>query len=443
MRVDMTTGSPYRKLLQFALPIFAGNLFMQLYYVTDSIIVGHTLGETALGAVGTTGTLSFLLFGLISGMTAGFTIHTAQRHGASDPDGVRRSAASAITLAAVITAVFTLVGGFSMRTILQWMHTPDDMFRDAYRYIWVIYVGLGAQVAYQLLSSLLRAIGDSRMPLIFLVISAALNIVLDLLLICVFHMGTEGAALATILSQAISALCSLLYILGRVPLLHLRASDFRPDWSIMSRQLRIGIPMTLQYSITAIGTTMVQVSLNMLDSPMHITAFTAASKIENLAGQAHPALGTASATYAAQNAGARKPDRICRGFRASTIMGCTYAILAGIPLILWGKYLTVLFVPDAGTALMDAVGTYLTCGACFTFSLVIVNTYRNGLQGVGYSFLPMVAGIVELIGRGTCSLISIRHGSYLLICLATPTAWTMAAIFLLCAYFYAKKRSFQ
>lgn len=439
----MTTGSPGKSILRFAAPILAGNLFMQLYYLTDSVIVGQTLGENALAGVGSTSTLTFLLFGLVSGMTAGFTIHTAQRCGAEDAPGIRRSAASAITLAACITLVLTVLGAVGMRPLLRLMQTPEELFQSAYDYIFIIYAALPAQVAYQMLSSLLRALGDSKMPLVFLVLSAALNIILDFVFICLLHTGTGGAALATVISQGISAICCAFYIIKKVPRLHFQPGDFRPNLPFMGAQMRIGIPMALQYSITAIGTTLVQVSLNMLKTPLYIAAFTAASKIEGIVGLVHFSLGTSMATYTAQNTGARKPERISQGLRSMTIFSMVYTVISGIPLILWGKYMTPMFVPEASDGLVTAVGLYLTCSAIFTPSLVIVNLYRNGLQGIGYSFLPMLAGIFELAGRGICSAVSMARGSYLLVCLSSPVAWTFGAALLLSVYFYAKKKNFQ
>lgn len=393
-----------------------------------------------MAAIGTTGTLSFLLSGIITGISSGFTVLVAQNMGTSRLNDVRHCAGSAIILSVIITAVLSLLSVLGMQSVLLMMKTPKVLISDAYRYIVIIYGGMGAQIAYQLQAGLLRALGNSKAPLMFLIISAVLNIAFDLLFICVLQMGTAGASYATILSQAISALLCFVYIVKCVPALHLKKEHFRPDFSVMSKQLRVGAPMAFQYAITAIGTTMVQVSLNMLNQPLYITAFTTGSKIENLTVQAYAALGTASATYTAQNIGAGKYQRIRRGFCDAMIIGCIYAVITGIPLAFAGKYLTHLFIPVSGWALPDAVGIYLTCSAAFGFSLVSVNVFRNALQGMGLGFLPFLSGVFELLGRGCCAIISQKRNSFLLVCLASPIAWTLATLLLICVYFYKMRQ---
>lgn len=438
MQFDMTQGNPLHVIIKFTLPIFIGNMFQQLYNMADTIVVGQFVGTNALAAVGSTGTIMFLIFGLVSGMTLGFTVLTSQRFGANDYHGMRKSVYSATVLSVVISAVMTFVCVISMKPLLTLMQTPIETFDYAYDYIIIICYGIFAQVLYNFLSCVLRAIGDSKTPLFFLILSALLNIGLDVVLVAVLKMGTAGAAYATIISQAVSGILCLIYIGFKVPLLHLHKEDMVFDKEYGYRQLKVGVPMALQYSITAIGTTMVQTSLNML-GPTAMAAYAAACKVDQLVTQGFVALGTTIATYSAQNIGAYKVDRVRQGFRYSTIIGLVYSLIIGIFLITVGKYLTYLFVSTDAKLLLDDVQTYLVCITLFFGPLTVVNVYRNGIQGLGFGMMPMMAGVAELIGRALVSLIGTYYSSYLIICTAGPLAWVFAAALLLVMYFKIMK----
>lgn len=401
--------------------------------MVDTIIVGKFVGTKALAAVGSVGTINFLIIGFMLGLTAGFTVLTAQRYGAGDMKNMRRTVGSAAVLSLIVTLVMTLVSMLGMRGLLQFMHTPEDIFGDAYRYIMIICGGIFATVLYNLLASVLRALGNSQVPLYFLILSALLNVVLDLLFIIVFHWGAAGAAYATVISQGVSGILCLVYIAKKMPELRLEKGDFRLSAHIVKMQVGIGIPMALQYSITAIGTMMVQSALNMLGS-MAVAAFTAASKVEQIATQAYVALGTTMATFCAQNMGAGKLDRIRRGFRATTWIGVAYSLVFGLLTAFFGKYLTYLFVSSDVQTLMGQVDIYLKCASLFFIALNIVNVYRNGIQGMGYGVLPMMAGVAELLGRGIVALAAGLNRSYLLACLASPVAWVFAGVLLLFMY---------
>ena len=441
MQKAMTTGSPAKAIFAFTLPIFIGNVFQQFYSLADTVIVGKFLGDTALAAVGSTGTLGFLIFGLTSGMSIGFTVPTAQYFGAGDLKKMRRSFASALMLSAFITVLLTALGMSQMRNILDAMHTPEDIYEGAYDYIIVITGGIFAQVLYNLLSSILRALGNSKAALYFLILAAVLNIGLDLLCVITLNMGTAGAAYATVASQAVSGILCLVYIWKKVAILRLRRQDFKPDWRMMGNQFRIGLPMALQYSITAIGTTFVQISLNLLGDSSYIAGFTAGNKVENVVTQAFVALGTAAATYGAQNVGAGKYDRIRKGFRAAALMGAAYAVVMGAVTALFGKYLTYLFVEVGdNTAIVDYVNTYLVCVSLFFLPLMAVNLYRNGIQGMGYGFMPMMAGVAELLGRAIFASVGTRFDSYTLVCLASPAAWVLAGGLLLIMYYFIMRK---
>ena len=329
MEKDMTVGNPTKMILDFTVPLFIGNVFQQLYNMADTIIVGKFVGANALAAVGSTGTIMFLIIGFLQGMTAGFTVPTAQKFGAGDMKSVRKTVGSAAILSFIVSAIMTVISMCGMKWLLHFMNTPDNIFDDAYRYIMVICAGIFAQVLYNLLASILRALGNSKTPLYFLILAAVLNIVLDLVFIIVFHMGAAGAAYATVISQGISGVLCLVYIIRRVPLLKLTKDDWKLDATLVKIQFGIGFPMAFQYSITAVGAMMMQSALNILGS-VAIAGFTAASKIEQLVTQVYVALGTTMATYCAQNMGAGKILRIRQGFRSATWMGFAYAVVAGI-----------------------------------------------------------------------------------------------------------------
>ena len=435
---DMTSGSPMKIILSFTLPIFLGNVFQQFYNMADAVIVGKFVGTGALAAVGSTGTIMFLIYGFVVGMTAGFTVLTAQKFGAGDMETMRKTVAGAAILSLIIGIILTAAFMIFMRPWLVLMNTPEDIFNDAYSYIMIISAGILAQMLYNLLASILRALGNSRVPLYFLILSALLNVVLDLVLIIVFHMGTAGAAVATVISQGVSGLLCLVYIVKAVPVLRMKREDWHPAGALLKTQLRIGVPMALQYSITAIGTMMVQSALNILGSTL-VAAFTAASKIEQVVTQAYVAMGTTMATYGAQNMGAGDISRIRKGFRSCTILGVIYSVAATALVMTVGKYMTYLFVSEDVALIMDSVDIYLKCVGIFFVPLAVVNIYRNGIQGLGYGLLPMMAGVAELAGRGIVAVIAAGQRSYTGVCLASPAAWILAGALLIGMYYYIVK----
>lgn len=438
MQNDMTVGNPMKIILSFTLPIFIGNVFQQFYNMADAVIVGKFVGNKALAAVGSTGTIMFLIYGFVVGMTAGFTVLTAQKFGAGDMKSMRKTVVGAGVLSFIVGALLTVLFMVFMKPLLTLMNTPSDIFADAYAYIMIVSGGILAQMLYNLLSSILRALGNSKLPLYFLIISALLNIVLDLVFIIVFRMGAAGAAYATVIAQGISGILCLLYIAKKVPALYLHREDWEIDKNLAGWQLKIGLPMAFQYSITAIGTIVVQSCLNILGSTA-AAGFAAASKIEQVFTQAYVALGTTMATYCAQNMGAGKYTRIRKGFKSATLIGFIYAVVTGVIIFFVGKYMTIFFVSENVNQIMEYVDIYLRCVSVSFLPLVIVNLYRNGIQGMGYGLLPMTAGIAELVGRSGASLIASHFGSYMGICLASPAAWVLAGTLLLIMYFKIMK----
>ena len=439
IQTDMTAGNPSKIILNFTIPIFIGNIFQQFYNMADTVIVGKFVGTGALAAVGSVGTIVFLIIGFLQGLTAGFSVLTAQRFGAGDMENMRKSVGTACILSLIITVVMTAGSMLGMNWLLHFMNTPEDIFADAYAYIMIICGGIAATVLYNLLSGILRALGDSKTPLYFLILSAVLNIGLDLFLIIVFHMGVAGAAYATVISQGVSGAGCLVYIIKKVPLLKMKKEDFRPRGYLIKMEMAVGFPMALQYSITAVGTMMVQSSLNLLGS-LSVAAFTAANKIESIGTQAYVALGTTMATYCAQNIGAGDIKRIRQGFRSATVMGSIYGVILAVPMMTVGKYLTYLFVSQDVEVIIGQVDIYLKCVGLFLIPLTVVNVYRNGIQGMGYGFLPMLAGVAELVGRGAVALWAAGQRSYVGACMASPAAWILAGGLLLLMYFWIMKK---
>ncbi len=435
LQKDMTSGNPTKIILNFTFPIFIGNVFQQFYNMADTVIVGKFVGTKALAAVGSTGTIMFLIYGFVTGMTAGFTVLTAQKFGAGDMKAMRQTVGGAAVLTTIVTIILTTLGLLFMKPLLTFMKTPSDIFQDAYAYIMIVCAGIAAQMLYNLMASILRALGNSKVPLYFLILSALLNIALDLLFIIVFGLGASGAAYATVIAQGVSGLLCLLYVKLKVPLLHLERDDWRPKGHLLKMQFAVGVPMALQYSITAIGTMMVQTSQNLLGSTI-VAAFTAASKIEQVVTQAYVALGTTMATYCAQNVGAGKIKRIRKGFKSATIMASIYAVVTAVLIMTVGKYMTYLFVSDNVVEIMNNVDIYLKCIGVFFIPLAVVNLYRNGIQGMGYGLLPMTAGVAELIGRGVVAVIAANKRSYFGVCMASPAAWALAGGLLLVMYYY-------
>ena len=353
--------------------------------------------------------------------------------------GMRKTVGSAAVLSVVISIIMTIVSMAGMKSLLKLMNTPDDIFHDAYMYIMIICAGIFAQVLYNLLAGILRALGNSKTPLYFLLFSAVLNILLDLLLIIVFHLGAPGAAYATVIAQGVSGILCLIYIIKKVPLLRLEKSDFRPNAHLIRTQLSLGFTMALQFSITAIGTMMVQSALNILGS-IHVAAFTAANKIEQVISQMYVALGTTMATYSAQNMGAGKVRRIHQGFMAATVISFVYSALAGVLTYYWGYKLTGLFVSENLDMVIGLVDIYLKCVALYFIPLAVVNVYRNGIQGMGFGLAAMMGGVAELVGRGVVATIASGYKSYWGICMASPVAWILAGVLFLVMYWMIMRR---
>lgn len=439
MTKDLTHGSPAKLILGFALPLLAGMLFQQLYNLVDTMIVGRFLGVTALAGVGATGSINFLVLGFCMGVCAGFSIPVAQRFGAREESRMREFVANGILLSAVFAAVITALTVCFCRDILTMMNTPQDCFEEAYRYIVVIFAGIPFMILYNLLSGYLRSLGDSRTPLFFLILSSLLNVVLDLVLILAFGLGVMGASLATVISQAISGLLCLLWIVVKVPVLHIAASEWRVRKDRMLELCACGVPMGLQYSITAIGSVILQVAVNSLGS-LAVAAMTAAMKVLGFLACPFDALGSTMATYGAQNVGASRYERLNRGLWSASVMGFVYSALAFAVAWFFGRSLTQLFVTDGGAELIELAQMYMVIQVAFYPLLTLVNVVRFAIQGMGFSMFAVIAGVLEMIARSVAALALVPPLGFLGVCLGSPLAWILADAFLIPAYFRCKKR---
>ena len=436
---DMTSGSTMKLILGFAVPLLMGMLFQQVYSLVDTIIVGRFLGVSALAAVGATGSINFLIVGFCQGICNGFALPVAQRFGAKDYDGLRKYVGNSAVLSIIFGGAITLITVIACRPILELMQTPADIIDLSYHYIVVIFAGIPAIMLYNILSAYLRSLGDSITPVIFLVLSAGLNIGLDLLFIVTFHWGVFGAAFATVLSQAVSGILCLILIIKRFDLLHLKREDWKLDWGYSRYLLIMGLPMGLQYSITAIGSVILQASVNTLGSTA-VASMTAGSRISMFVVCPFDALGSTMATFGGQNVGAGRLDRLGRGLRSAVILGAIYSALILVVLIFFGRDLILLFVSAKEAAVIAQAKQFLVTNAAFYLMLALVNIVRFLIQGMGFSGFAVFAGVFEMVARTLVGLVFVPIFGFTAACSANPLAWIFADCFLIPAFFHCRKK---
>lgn len=430
---DLTTGSPIKLMLLYALPVLAGNICQQIYNFADTIIVGQKLGENALAAVGTTGSMYFLVNGFVIGITSGFAVHVSQRFGAKDYDGMRNSVFNAVFLWGLITVIITALAMIFSKPMLRLINTPDDIIDDAQRYILTIYAGILAPMLYNAASCILRAVGDSKTPLYFLMVSAVLNIGMDLFFIVVLKMGVFGAALATVIAQFISGVACIVYMIVKFPILRITKADMHINGSIIKTHLTIGLPMAFQFSITAIGTIVLQGAINKFGAT-RIAAYTAASKTEQLVTQIAGASGVTTANFVGQNIGAGRYDRIKKGVRAWSFVTIGAAILAMVVIFFFGRDICGLFIKNRNPVTLDSSMVYLNTVIVFFIPLFLIFVFRNALQAMGKTFMPLMAGVFELVARTIASFTLPDVIGFKGVCLAGPIAWVSAMTPLLVTY---------
>ena len=436
---DMTSGSTMKLILGFAVPLLMGMLFQQVYSLVDTIIVGRFLGVSALAAVGATGSINFLIVGFCQGICNGFALPVAQRFGAKDYDGLRKYVGNSAVLAIIFGGAITLITVIACRPILELMQTPSDIIDLSYNYIVVIFAGIPAIMLYNILSAYLRSLGDSVTPVIFLVISAGLNIGLDLLFIVTFKWGVFGAAFATVLSQAVSGILCLILIIKKFDILHLKRDDWKLDWDYTRYLLIMGLPMGLQYSITAIGSVILQSSVNTLGSTA-VASMTAGSRISMFVVCPFDALGSTMATFGGQNVGAGRLDRLGRGLRSAVTLGAIYSALILVVLIFFGRDLILLFVNASEVTVIAQAKQFLVTNAAFYLMLALVNIVRFLIQGMGFSGFAVFAGVFEMVARALVGLVFVPIFGFTAACFASPLAWIFADCFLIPAFFHCRKK---
>ena len=433
MKKDLTTGRPAKVILQFILPLLLGNLFQQFYSMVDSAIVGKYLGADALASVGCTGSINFLIIGFMVGISSGFSIIVARYYGAKDMDGVRRAIGTILWLSIIISAVMTTASALLTGQILRWMQTPDNIFQGAYSYIFTIFLGIPATVLYNTLAGILRALGDSKTPLYFLIIASIINIGLDLLFVLTLNMGVGGAGLATVLSQLISGILCFISMYKKLPDVHLSRADLRFRAPLARQLISVGLPMALQFSITAIGTIIASAVINTLGSAA-VAAVAAAGKAQAFLTTPTDSMGATMATYCGQNLGAGRIDRVKKGYWSSIGVGLAFCAFASPFSMFLGRYVSLLFLDANEAVILDMVSEYLFFNGLFYPSLLMVNIVRNCIQGLGHSSLAMIAGVMELIGRAGATLILVRMIGFTGVAVSAPLAWMLAISFLIPAY---------
>lgn len=436
---DLTTGSPMKLILGFAIPMLLGFLFQQFYNMVDTIIVGKCLGVTALAAVGSTGSINFMVNGFCMGVCNGFAIPVAQKFGAGDFRGLRKFVANAAWLSVLLSAVMTTVVCVLCMDILRWTNTPADIIQGAYDYIFVIFLGIPVTYLYNLSAGIIRSLGDSRTPVYFLLLSSVMNIVLDFFTILVLGMGVGGPAYATVISQGVSGILCLAYMAKHYPVLKMEKEERKWD-SCMIRVLCVmGIPMGLQYSITAIGSVVLQAAVNSLGS-MAVAAVSTGSKVNLFFCCPYEALGGTMATFAGQNVGAKKLDRVVEGVKAAVLIGAVYSVAALAVLFFGGKYIALLFMDASETIIIGQVSQFLIGNSLFYVLLTLVNVVRFAIQGMGFSTFAILAGICEMFARSFVGFILVPAFGFLPACYASPLAWLCADLFLIPAFYHCIKK---
>lgn len=439
MTKDMTSGNPLKLIIGFAIPMFLGMLFQQFYSMVDTVIVGKFLGVGPLAGVGSTSSLNFLVIGFCTGVCNGFAIPVSQMFGAKRDSELRRFVANSAWLCVIFSVVITTAIVACCRPLLTLMHTPEDIFEYAYVYIVIIFLGIPTTFLYNVTAAIIRSLGDSRSPVVFLAIASGINIVLDIVFIVAFHMGVAGPALATVISQGISGLLSLFYMKKKFEILRISKEEWKMRGSYMKTLCYMGIPMGLQYSVTAIGTLVIQAAINGFGS-MTVAGVTAAQRINAFISCPIEAIGATMAPYSGQNMGAGKLDRVGKGLRDASLLGFVISAVLFVFVLLTGKQLSLLFLDTADAQVVAYSYRFLVFTAAGYCLLVLVNTVRFTIQGMGFSVFAITSGVLEMIARSLAGLVVVPLIGYTGICLAHPMAWIFADAFLIPAFFYCKKK---
>ena len=433
----MTDGSPMKLILGFSIPMLAGLLFQQMYNLVDTIIVGQTLGDNALAAVGSTGSINFLINGFCMGICSGFAIPVAQRFGAESYDSMRKFVGNSIVLSVIFALVLTTVVSVFCYQILDVMQTPDDIINLAYSYISIIFLGIPVTFLYNLTAGIMRSLGDSKTPTYFLILAAAINVVLDIVFILVLGMSVNGPALATVLSQFIAGMSCLIYMKMKFPILKLSSADLKLGKHHSQVLISMGIPFGLQYSITAIGSVILQTAVNGLGT-VAVASMTAGSKVSMFVVCPFDALGGTMATYAGQNVGAKKIPRVKQGVWTAQLLGTIYAIVIFVVLYFTGKYILLLFTSTE--IVINQAMMYLLANAVTYTLLAAVNIFRFAIQGMGFSSFAIYSGVMEMIARILVAFTFVPMIGFSGAIWASPVAWLFAVFFLVPGFYSCCKK---
>lgn len=440
---DMTSGSPARLIMLFAIPLMLGNIFQQLYTMVDTIVVGQIVGVQALAALGAVEWVMWLVLGVASGMTQGFSILIAQYYGAREIKDLKKALAHSYILTAILAAAVLVVSQAGAYGLLRFLNTPENIIGMSMSYLRVVFCGIPMIAAYNIFASALRAMGNSKTPLTAMILAAIINVVLDILFVAQFHMGVAGAAAATVIAQSFSAVYCFL-VLRKINIVKLEKSHFSKNVILDKKLLKLGTPIVFQNVIIAVGGLVVQYVVNGYGF-LFVAGFTATNKLYGLLEMAAISYGYAIVTYVGQNLGAKRPDRIKKGVRASAVIAAITSAVISVVMILWGKTILSLFIsgdPKQTQQVLEIAYRYLFIMACFLWILYFLYVYRSALQGLGDTVIPMMSGVAEFVMRvGVALLLSLAMGENGIF-YAEITAWTGAAVLLAVNYYRRVKTLF-
>lgn len=439
MKNDLLTGNPVKRIVLFALPIMASSLLQYSYNFVDNIIVGRFVSTTALAAVGNIGAINSFIIGTALGLTSGFTIPVAQKFGAHDYKAMNHYAGNSISLSLIIGVCLVFIAHIVSGPILKLINTPDDIFELSASYINILYFGVPLQMLFNNFTGIARAVGDSKRPLYFLVVSVIVNLFLDFLFVGRLKWGVEGAAAATVLSYAAATIFAGWYVLKKQREVDIRLYDLKPDFKTIKEQMKLGIPVSLQFTITSVGSMILQTAVNSFGSAA-IAALTAAGRVEQVLNIPMSGLGVANSTFVSQNYGAKNYERIISAVRKIVVLDIMVSVICSIVLVFAGPYAVTWFITDYNAEIMGYARQYLyTIGGCYVF-VALLFVFRNTLQGLGFTYANTIAGAGELLGRMLVAYLLTPVFGFAAVCFAGPVAWVLADIPLIVIYLNKRKK---
>lgn len=436
---DMTQGSPLKLIVNFSVPIILGNLVQQLYGWADTFMVGKIIGNEALAAVGATGAITFFVLGFLIGISEGVCLLVSRYFGAGDLIALKRCIGNIIYVCLSITLLLTVFALAFNRSILVMMKTPADIIDQAEDYLRVIYFGMLSMMLYNVCAGIMRALGDSKTPLYFLIASAALNVILNILLIAVIPLGVIGAALATVISQLCAGVVAFMFLIKKYNVIKLSRDDLKPRKAFIAKLCAMSLPMAFQYSITAIGSLFLQTSINALGSAP-VAAFTVGDRVWNFGWSAINCLGVGLASFCSQNIGACKLSRVRKGVFQTGLIIASAALLTSLVYVIFGQEISAFFLDEKTDEILEYIAVYYKVHSPFLIVLSMIAVFRNAIMGLGYSIQGMIAGIFELVGRTGVSVLLVKYLGFVACCLASPCAWLLADVLLIPMYFHIIKK---